>query len=510
MSSNSDRRQTLDRRGKVDRRQTVDTKRVYLEIGRANIRLLAVVERDRDLPTLAIARTIPWRDGSIPLSGQVNLAALGPALKQVVQEERLSGAGATVLLSGDLCVTRVCSGLKGAVDREISQLRERCQLYLALGPGPKTISISRTNLDARHDHALVCVVSASVLEGLYEAVESSGMQLLRGESSLVALSRVVAVPDSDEPQPALLLVADRGSLELGLTYAGRLLLEYRPSKSATLNDVEDLLGQHRSRLTRLCQRQLGASVSLDRLLLAGDPDSVSAIQKGFASSDWRIEACEPILPQTWELRGDAITLEFASVVGAATATDSTLRPNLLEQRIAAARPPLRPILIRSAAPLAAVLLLWVGAAIYLWRAGAFNAEMESQLANLRPVIQRSELLKTGLFATEAKLDQLKRLAEAAPPTVLTLPVNRIAGCLPSDVWIDHLRIAEGGATLSGASYTDLSAYAFVKHLQEAPNLSKVALQGSRLTQTPEGPATSFDVQFAVAPMAPVEDKEPQS
>ncbi|QDU89916.1 hypothetical protein Pla175_33130 [Pirellulimonas nuda] len=508
-TSNTDRRGP-DRRHAGERRRQADNRHVYLELGRQELRALVIVERGEGQKDIAITRTVRWGEEA-EAAAEYNWAALAQAVKQVTLELRLNGGRATVLLPGQMCVTRVATGSKQSVDRELNHLRERTQLYLSLGAGPKALALGRSDLDARNEHALLSVASSRNLHAVIEAVEAGGLAVVRIESALVALSRLHLETAEESDDPTVLLQLDPVGVEIGLLRNGRLLLDYRPSGATTPTDLFRLLDEHRNRLLRLCQRQAGqSSATLSRVLATGDPGIVAAASKaGRTRPSWSVSAidAQPIASATWELKSDELGAEFAALTGAALPSNARLdalpRPNLMDQIIADSRAPMRPVLLRSLAPLAATLLVWLTSALLLQGYESRVDGLRAELAALAPLQTRSTLLKTELFAADAKLAQLTSLSEAAPTPQLTLALERVAGCLPGDVWLDQVHLeGTGDAIVGGASYSDSSAYDFVRYLQEAPDLDEVALRGTRLTNTPEGPATSFDVHFQLAPGKP--------
>ena len=71
--------------------------------------------------------------------------------------------------------------------------------------------------------------------------------------------------------------------------------------------------------------------------------------------------------------------------------------------------------------------------------------------------------------------------------------------MPDDVWLDRFSVSDSASgNLEGASYTDGGVFDFVNHLEQIPDLKRVALEGTGAKQSPEGPTTSFDLQFALA------------
>jgi hypothetical protein len=180
-------------------------------------------------------------------------------------------------------------------------------------------------------------------------------------------------------------------------------------------------------------------------------------------------------------------------------------PNLLEKWIRESRKHLRPVLLRSAVPLAAMLLIaltMLGLNVSL---GISNARLEQELAEAEPVELRYNHLRLDLIAADAKLRSLMQLKRSLPRPELERFVQGVGQCLPNDVWLERLTIADGkDSAISGAGFTDSGVYEFVGHLEKLPGASSVALQETGVRQSPEGPSTSFSMkaQFQAPAAAP--------
>jgi hypothetical protein len=174
-------------------------------------------------------------------------------------------------------------------------------------------------------------------------------------------------------------------------------------------------------------------------------------------------------------------------------------PNLIEGTLAQLKAPLRPTLIRSLLPLAAVALIAVTIfALHLVSLGQIAA-LHAELGTLQPAQARANELRLQLIAADAKLTQLESLQRKLTPPDWKGFLSRLAQSMPADVWLDRLIVLDGkSATLGGASYTDNGVYDFVNYLKQVPDVAEIALEGTGAGQNESGPTTTFDLKATLA------------
>ena len=115
----------------------------------------------------------------------------GDELAVAAAEHRLHNNGVRLALNGEFCVTHVVRDTSDRVRREIAELEERCQHYLALGPGSKALAASIRQVDARHQHALTTICNQKTLDAVVEAAGAAGLKLDCIEPSLVSICRLI-------------------------------------------------------------------------------------------------------------------------------------------------------------------------------------------------------------------------------------------------------------------------------------------------------------------------------
>lgn len=499
-----DRRQANERRNKTDRRGGPEGRHVVLHLGRTHLHMGLIVRDPAGKPDYLHTTSVQWQTTDARLPSALATEALRLAFRDLVATERLAGCQASLILNGQLCVTRVTSGSNQDVSQALEKIDDRSQLYLSLGPGPKATATCRTPVDARHEQAMVTVACERTVRSVIEAAEESGLDLRMVEAEPVALARSHSALHDDE-QPVILVDFDDDGFEIAVAHKGVLLLDYRPGGVDGI-DLWEVLDQHHVRLQRYCQRRLiDYKLKLEKVYLAGTPEAVAvAAEKLKSTKAYKVAVLDVAAANDkWNKAPETLDSWHGALLGRVLreidATEDIAVPNLMEQWIVESRKHLRPILLRSAVPIAAVLLLAVGMAMVNLMATNRVEGIEAQVAELSPVLAEHNQLRLDLISSDSKLKQLAKLNEKAPKANMLGLLDAVGGCMPQDVWLERLTVQDlKTARMAGASYTEPSIYDFVGYLESAPNLSKVALEGTGASHSAAGPTTSFDLNFMLA------------
>lgn len=505
----NDRRSTSERRHRGERRRPSDARRAIIEVCRSTLNLALVTRGSGNEVDKVVTRSVDWRKEATSLQTELGRSELADVFRTLAAEERLAGTRVRIALSNEYCVTRVLTGPTDYVRREFDGLEERSHRYLSLGPGPKTLASSVHELDARHQHLLLAVANEHTLDTLMEIAENCGVQIESIEPSLVALSRAQAHLRNRCEDASLIVQVDEGSVELGVCHQGRLLLDYRPGGRITADTVAEIVAQHMERLQRYLDRYhsyLGGR--LKDVYLTGSPASVERARGEFTRlKQLQVHVFEPSeMEVEWQYVADAPGTQFTAALGTALllypSAAEQQGPNLIELMLAELREPMRPILLRSLAPLAATLLLAAGMFALLVREKDQTADLRAELAQLSAARGRAAELRLTLGATEEKLQQLHELDSRLSQPELGQLVRRISQSMPDDVWLDRITLRDGeDASLNGASYTDGGVYDFVGYLKKVPDITEINLQGTGVGQSATGPTTSFDIQLSLVDAA---------
>jgi Tfp pilus assembly protein PilN len=511
-----DRRQSTDRRTNADRRRQSEARCAIFEVCRSILHLALVVrDSGSEGNDKVVTRSIRWRNEACSLHTELGLKELTGAFRTLVGNERLAGARVRIALGGEFCVTRVITGPTEDVRREFYELEERSLRYLTLGPGPKTLAGHTQQLDARHQHALLAVANQRTVDMLMEIAEEVNLHIESIEPSLLALSRSQAHLRNACEEAAILIQLDEEMAELGICHKGRLLLDYRPGGHTNADNVADVVALHLSRLQRYLERYHSyLDVPLRHVYLAGDIAAVARANVKFdAMGSFETTVLEPgDLDLSWQYTNGAPGTDLVAALGTATAiySDSTEQqgPNLIESTLAQLRAPLRPILIRTFLPVAAVLLIGAGLGLLRLHQWSTIGELRTELDALAPICVRATELRLKLTAAGAKLHQLNELSKQLPAANWQHVLSQVSQSMPDDVWLDRLSVQDGeAAALSGASYSDSGVYDFVGYLKNVPGVADIALESTGIGQSDSGPTTNFELKLSLVNPAASADKE---
>ena len=513
----NDRRLANERRLSGDRRRQSEGRRAVVEVCRSMLHMALVARNSggEGNTDRVVTRSIRWRKEASSLNTEQGVRELTAAFRTLVAEERLAGAKVRIALGGEFCVTRVITGPTEDVRREFAELEDRSLRYLTLGPGPKALAGNIQQLDARHQHAVLAVANQLTLDHLMQIADAVGLQIESIEPSLIALSRTQAQLKDACKDACLIIQLDEDVAELGVCHNGRLLLDYRPGGHTNAGNVAALVAQHLSRLQRYIERYHSyLDAPLRHVYLAGDVEAVARAKEEFSKlPNFELHVLEPAdIDMPWNHAAEMPGTDLAAALGTAMAlySDSTEKqgPNLIETALAQLREPMRPILIRSLAPIAAVLLVAAGLFLFQIKQWREIAAVRGELDALAPVCARATELRLQLGAAENKLSQLQALDKQLPHPHWQLILQHIAQSMPDDVWLDRISFHDGAsAALSGASFTDGGVYDFVGYLKQVPAIAEIALEGTGVGQSATGPTTNFTLQVTLANLADRNGKE---
>jgi hypothetical protein len=515
----SDRRQGSERRQSSDRRRQSDGRYGVFEVCRSTLHLALVVRGGSgdDGADRVVTRSLQWRREATSLHTERGVVELTAAFETLVSEERLAGAKIRIALGGEFCVTRVITGPSDEVRREFAELEERSLRYLTLGPGRKALASNIQQIDARHQYAVLAVASQRTLDLLMQIADSVGVQIESIEPSLIALSRAQAQLRAASQDACLIIQLDEDVAELGICHRGRLLLDYRPGGRTNADNVADAVAQHMSRLQRYLERYHSyLTAPLRNIYLAGETDAVARAREKFAKlKGFETHILEPgDFDVNWQHAGDTPRTDLAATLGAALGVHEgrpeEQGPNLIASTLAQLRAPMRPILIRSLAPLAAVLLVAVALLTLRLAQRRETSGLRAELESLTPVCAQATELRLKLIASERKLAELQTLAKKLHQPDWQQILNHIGQSMPDDVWLDRVSVQDGrSAAIGGSSYSDNGVYDFVEYLKLVPEIAEIALEGTGAGQGPTGPITNFSLQLTLASLSGHSGREVQ-
>ncbi|MBX3434108.1 MAG: hypothetical protein KF847_12365 [Pirellulales bacterium] len=504
-ANSSDRRRSGDRR-RATRNRAGAGRAVVIEVTRNLLTTAVLTKSGGDNPDSVTASSFAWRKESTDLRSLPALAELTAGFRKIVADHALQGAAVHIVLSGEYCVTRVLRGSSDKVRAELKELEHRSRMYLSLGAGEKALVTQVKQINARLTHALAVASHQDTLAVLSQAAEGSGLQIECIEPELTALGRAVSrLPDAPQA-PYLLAIVDDRRCELGVCYDGELLIDYRPGGQFGPQDLARITDQHCSRLERYAARFITEGATrVQRLYLAGEPQAVALARQSLSSkAPFEVETVAGQQVQaTWKIDAQSLPHVTATTLGGLLAAyyPPAQRdcPNLKEHLEARTRTPLRPRIVRSLAPLAAVLLASAGLFALKANEQSKVAEIQAQLDGLAVAQARANELRLQGMRSRAMLTQLELLAVQLPAKSGLAEIKLVANSMPEDVWLrDFLMTDLTRISLDGASYLEAGVYTFVGWLENAPGVREVALKGAAPGASDSGPVTQFLLELVLA------------
>ncbi|GIW92720.1 MAG: hypothetical protein KatS3mg110_0761 [Pirellulaceae bacterium] len=488
---------TAWRRGNKSRLQNT---RVVVEVTSRLVRML--VCRWPSAGGDVQACTVRWRAEATALRHSASWNDLAKTVQSLVVQQKLQGASVHVVLGSDLCVTRVLFGTKEEVQQELRALEERCSLYLSLGRGENMVAKASRALDARQQLLWVTIANRSVLRGVIGAMETAGLQVASLRPSLVSLSQCLAKLQLDQEGPVLLVeITDRGA-EVGISYQGQLLLDYRPGGTSAKEHVAETLSRHVKRLQRYVDRRFPfAKGRLTKVFLCGEADDVRAVGAQFQrQSHWQVELLDAasVLNQLGLKTDATLSAAHAACAGgllaAIDAHWSWHIPDFMNQWNSRPRGPLLSEALRAFWPVAAA----AGVALAVFAAAVYrrveSVRLEQRLAAYTDSQNQWQQLQRQLTLARLTTDNLKQVRQHLFWPRFDELVQMLGQALPSGLWLDRVAVdGEGHLRLVGASHSEDGVFEFVRRLRQLPSLEEVALEGTQPASLPQGPAVRFDI-----------------
>lgn len=505
----SDRRSTEGRRTGFERRSRRDRQRegyekvVVVEITNSELRVAILEQHGDEQADLVQASTTIWKEASTSFNTEEGLHELSEALSSLVEKHALQTAGFHFVLGGKLCVTKTVRGSSEDVRDELRKIEERSRLYLSLGPGEKVMVSNKQAIDARHDYAVAAVCNKRTLNSIHSAALDAGIEVVSIEPALVSVNRAVSRLPDTPAEPYLLMHVDGDAVEVGVCHEGKLLLEFKPGGRDESSEIGAVLGTHLNRLKRHAGHVLRTSPpALNVVYLCGNQESVRKTMRSFTGLDhFQVRVISPSKIQaTWEMAEDVEASAMVPALGRLLCTylpkNEHAAPNFMKHIIASTREPVRPVILRSLIPIAAVLFLAaLGFLLNLQQHGQVSS-LQAQLESLEGAKARHRELRLKLTSIEQKVKEQKRLLGSLNTASANHIVERVGHCMPSDVWLNDLTIIEMKTIkLSGSSILETGVFDFTEWLGQAPEFNDVALRSTTPGNSASGPIVNFNVEI---------------
>ncbi len=482
---------------------------VAIEVQRSELTLV-VAKRDGSNLTEIRGHHIPWLQEAESLRTEDGVRELSTALTTLVNKERVAGAAAYISLSSDLCVTRVVAGENESLRAEMRNLHDRSNQYLLLGAGEKAVAESSRAIDAKHSQTWLTVANKETLDNVVTAAQDAGLVVELVEHSLVAMCRAVGRTGRDKDRPVIAVDINERGVDLGVSYRGQLLFDYRPGGIDSKDRIGEIISRHLERIQRYCARQFrNASGDISVVLLCGIPDHLPQVAEQFNGSNLKAEILDPksVSPDSDYSPSFLLTTHYVAPLGSLVIEQDQLDqpagerglPDLMDTYRARQKEPLVPGLVKTLWPLAAMLLVSVGIFGAASLEGRKAARAESEQASLEADQGRVSIMRMELDATTRKSKCVADIISSSTKPNFHRLIAAIGQSTPQGVWLETLRIDENGVvSIQGPGRTDDLVFAFVQKLKQVPMLSDVSLQGQQPIQLEQGPAIRFDIKCKYA------------
>ncbi|MGE0760529.1 MAG: PilN domain-containing protein [Pirellulaceae bacterium] len=484
---------------------------VAVEISRDTVKMVIVDRQEGGVRDVRGYRT-RWLHDAVSLDADQGVVELTRALKSLVEQNKLAGGTVNVALSSDFCVTRVVAGEADKMVSEMSHLRERSAHYLSLGAGPKAVSECVQPIDMKNSQGWLTVTNRETLDLIIRALEEAGLHAALVEHSMVAVSRAVGRMGGDASSPVIVIELGESGVDLGISYHGKLLFDYRPGGIRSQDHIAEIVEKHLERIQRYSTRFFRfASGQIRHVYLVGDIASAELVRHQFAnSSRLTAEILNPALicPE-WRYEERLVAdSEFLAALGCAlvepdqSSASAAERefPNLMDVLHAHGNEPVWPGVRRHLWPVAAAAA--VGVAIY---AGAMLRHrqvdrMEQQLveADAQSALANTLRLELDNLVVRGKYLKVLDLDLVNPP--LHELIASVVQNKPDGVYLNKISLdADSNMVFLGvADSTDL-IYDFESRLKAVALLENLAIAGMSPERLPTNEnATGFQIKCKFA------------
>ena len=499
----NERRTTRERRSRRDRLRSQHNTVAVVEVTNSQLRIAILRHGESEEDGQVKAHAVTWGNESSSLNSEQGSQQFIDALGTIVGEHDIQSASFHFVLGGELCVTKTVRGSSEKVRNELKESEERSRLYLSLGPGDKVMVSHTQAIDARHEYALAAVCNQATLNTIHTTAEQLGIQVLTIEPALLSVNRAVNRLTDVPSDPYLLMHVDGDSVEVGVCHAGQLLLDFRPGGRGETAEVGTVLDTHINRLKRHAGRQLrSAPPDLNVVYLCGDRDTVSrASQSIEKQSQFEVRVISPSdIQATWQVENTVDDSMMVPALGTLLCSylpnEERGAPNFMRHIIASTRAPVRPVIIRSLLPVAAMILFAVFGFLFNQYQARELAALQQDLDNLTGVQTEHRSMRLKITSLEQEMKAQKQMLAKLRREPVHSVVTRVGHCMPRDVWLSELIFTDlRTVRLSGSSLLENGIFEFTQWLSKAPEFQDVALRSTSPGNSRIGPVVDFNVEI---------------
>jgi hypothetical protein len=416
---------------------------------------------------------------------EAGMASLDETLQLWCESYQINRGRIAISLDGDFCVTRIIAGSSDEVQRELGMLAHRVPRYLQLGAGKKVTGGMQTELEPGVFYAATGVVNRLVIELLYGAMCRFDLDIAWVEPSLNSLARLIGLDPRYQNQPVLIADGTGKRWDVGIANGGRLLLDYRPPNSDSIDGLFGALDGHLERLRRFCQRHRKlASGNIENLLVCGKEGFVDEAIATLAKLDGirTVELTAPDLSGLAQFDAaihDDKVFAIAAVLPLLMKVPADQVPDLLHQVRRAPKVTKLERLMSIGVPVIAaslmlvIALTWRGIESRRYHAAASNREtLQSELS-----VTRVQFAKLASQRRQVlNVDRIAAWTQTRPWDQVSAQLTQ---CLPPTTKLNSWAAAEGKRVMiQGETTDDASLYDLINALRGVPDVTEVALKGT--------------------------------
>ncbi len=428
-------------------------------------------------------------------------------LQKLVKQEGIAREAIHVSFHNRMCITRVVTGNRQQVESQIAEITENSQHYLQLGLGEKLIGHSTVPIDESRQHGQVAIIKRGLIETFEGAALHAGLELVSVDGALTCISRLAGLAGIDRA-PLLLIWLGSTGAEIGISYKGRLQLNYHSGECVDLETTAQTVGKHLKRLRRFCDRyrQVEGNSDLRRVLVLtknGESETLRDLLQNYGFED--VLTLDD-LPAT--ALGDKLAGKKLFSAGAASALGGLLVH--LEPKVLPTTDVYHKYLLGKPRSFSKILfgdgwpLLASAAVLMLMLLGKWGLGMMVRAGELKNAVvasnfdqERQQLME--LDDLRKVLHEYKRLEMKVARQSIREIVERVAQCLPGECRLDwcgldtHSQLVLKGTMLHGDQ-----SYEILKALRDLPEISEVALESVGNSSNSGQTSTLFEIHCEIA------------
>jgi hypothetical protein len=449
-----------------------------------------------------VVHAVDWNPNGLRLQTAEAAHRLTTTLTGLAKNHALHKRDVRLCLDDALCVTRVVTGDREAVERELEAIQSRSQLYLSLGLGEKLTGNLREITDGQTEYALTSIVNQRTIQTIYNAIAAARIKLEAIEPVTLSITRGVGLIGADQDQPVLFVSVEANRCDLAIARSGRLMLSYRISGVREPKAIADLVLSHMTRLRRFCQRVRSQEGNvLEHVYVFGDTDLAHPLSMMLDESPDRIRVAKLDVPRELETVAQSnVPEEVGLALWAACQwnegrSDLLPAPDLLEQLLALQKKSVSERLIANFYPSAIAGCLILLVSIFFFRDRNELVTLQEQRV---AVSERASDIELQLAQWDEKrlvVEGYQRLIKLNKNIRFDELVTTLAPCLPPNTRLETLTFNDDKTlSMRGTMIASDQTYEMLSTIKKIPMISQVSLESVNAVGESRDNQLQFDVR----------------